>query len=234
MDSVSLLLSPLTWAMGILLAAYHGVLGSYGASILLLSVTVRLLTSPILRFAAAAEARERGVRAAMEDELEAIRRESRGRERFERTEALYRRHGYHPIRSAVSLLPLFLLVPFLLAALFLLSDYPSLSGTRFLFLPDLLRPDGLLPVGGASVNLLPLLITALAVGESFVMVGATPASRVRFLVVGTVIAVLIYRAPSGVCLYWATSTVLSFLSSLFRRVRGGGGPAPGGAGTGHS
>jgi hypothetical protein len=99
MELLSLLLSPLSAAMRFLLDAYRAAIGSYGPAIILLSATVRLLTFPINRMATAAEARDRGVRDAMEKDLREIRRTSKGRERFERIDALYQRHKYHPIQS---------------------------------------------------------------------------------------------------------------------------------------
>jgi YidC/Oxa1 family membrane protein insertase len=212
-------LAPIIEAMRLVLVALFQLTGSYGVAIILLSVVVRLVTAPISRIAAKASARDREVRLAMESELSAIRATSKGRERFDRTEALYNTHNYHPIKSMVSLLPLFLQIPFLLAALFLLSDYTPLSGQRFLLVPDLLEPDGLLPLGGVSVNVLPLLITLIAFAESAIKVDSTRSERMQFLIIGLVIVVLIYPAPASVCLYWLTSTVLSFFRSSFDRAR---------------
>jgi YidC/Oxa1 family membrane protein insertase len=213
MPILTLVLAPIIEAMRVLLVALHHLTGSYGTAIILLSLVVRLVTAPISRTAAKSGARDREVRLAMETELGEIRATSRGRERFDRTEALYNKHNYHPIKSMVSLLPLFLQVPFLLAALFLLSDYPPLAGESFLIIPDLLKPDGLLSLGNLSVNVLPLLITLVTFAESAIKVGSAHTERMRFLIIGLVIALLIYSAPASVCIYWLTSTLLSLLSS---------------------
>lgn len=200
--------------MRLVLTLLHQATGSYGVAIILLSLVVRIVTSPILRLAARAEERDRAVQAAMEPELREIKATSTGRERFERTEALYGRHGYHPIKSAASVLPLFLQIPFLLSALFLLSDLPALAGQPFLFIGDLHEPDALLP---GALNALPFIITAVALFESLVKKDSTTSARIRFLVVALVIVVLIYHAPAGVCLYWMSSNVWSLLQSLAAR-----------------
>jgi YidC/Oxa1 family membrane protein insertase len=214
MSFLTLVLAPIIEAMRVVLVALHQLTGSYGVAIILLSVVVRLVTAPISNIAARAGARDREVQLAMESEFREIRATSKGRERFERTEALYNKHNYHPIKSVASLLPLFLQIPFLLAALFLLSDYPPLTREPFLWIPDLLKPDGLLPLGSVSINVLPLLITLVAFVESAIKVDSTRSERIRFLIIGLVIVVLIYPAPASVCLYWLTSTVLSLLRSL--------------------
>ena len=101
----------------------------------------------------------------MEPQLAAISGSLKGRERFERIEQIYQEHGYHPIQNATAILPLFLQVPFLLAALFLLSNDAQLGSERFLFIRDLLRPDVLIHWAGWSINALPILITLVALAE---------------------------------------------------------------------
>src|SRR5688572_15827956 len=115
MSIFSWVLAPITEAMRLAVEALFRLTGSYGVAIILLSFVVRLMTAPISKLAARVGARDREVRLIIEDELHEIRATSRGRERFDRTEALYNKHNYHPIKSMVSLLPLFLQIPFLLA-----------------------------------------------------------------------------------------------------------------------
>ncbi len=210
-------LSPLVLAMGFLLDTLYAVTRSYGISIMLLSCIVRLGLSPVSRLAARTEERTAAKLKAMEPQMAEIRASSTGRERFERTERLYREHGYHPIHNTTSILPLFLQVPFLLAALFLLSRDAQLANERFLFISDLLRPDMLIRGAGWSINLLPILIIAVALGESAIKHGDDRSARARFLIVAIVIALLIYPAPAGVCLYWLTSNLLSFARTAFAR-----------------
>jgi YidC/Oxa1 family membrane protein insertase len=210
-------LSPLILAMGFLLRALYAATGSYGVSIILLSCVVRLGLSPIIRLAGRTEARTAAKQRAMEPQLAAISRSVKGRERFERIEQIYQEHGYHPIQNATAILPLFLQIPFLLAALFLLSNDPQLAHERFLFIPDLLRPDMLVQGAGWSINVLPIIITLVALAESVIKFRGNRAARLRFLVVAIVIALLIYAAPAGVCIYWLTSNLLSFGRTAFAR-----------------
>jgi YidC/Oxa1 family membrane protein insertase len=210
MEWLKWVLSPITIAMGFLLDAFHAATASYGASIILLSCTVRIGLSPVIRLAARTEERTAAKQRAMEPQLAAISGSLKGRERFERIEQIYQEHGYHPIQNATAILPLFLQVPFLLAALFLLSSDTELSNQRFLFIGDLLRPDMLIGGAGWSINVLPILITFVALAESVIKFHGDRGARMRFLIVAVVIAMLIYAAPAGVCLYWLTSNLLSF------------------------
>jgi YidC/Oxa1 family membrane protein insertase len=218
MEYFWLILWPISEAMRLFLVAVHAVVGNFGLAIVLLSVTVRALMTPIAKLAARSEERSRAVQLAMAPELAKIRATSRGREQFEQIEALYERQGYHPIHSVKALLPLFLQIPFLLAAFFLLSDFAPLAGERFLFIRDLQRPDGLLSLAGLQINLLPLLITAIALLESALRTGGVPGSRFRFLILAVVIAVLIYPAAAAVCVYWLTSNLLSLGRAILVRL----------------
>ena len=229
MEWAAWLLSPIIVAMRFLLETLYALTGNHGISIILLSCAVRLGLSPVIRLAARTEERATAKQRAMEPQLAEISPSLKGRERFERIEQIYREHGYHPIQNTTAILPVFLQVPFLLAALFLLSNDTQLANERFLFIRDLLRPDMLIGGEGWSINVLPILITIVAIGESAIKYHGDRGARARFLIVAVVIALLIYPAPAGVCLYWLTSTLLSFGRTAGRQAfpsaeNPGGGP----------
>jgi YidC/Oxa1 family membrane protein insertase len=217
MEWVEWALSPIILAMGFVLKTLYAATRSYGISIILLSCAVRLGLSPVIRLAARTEERTTAKLRAMEPQLAEIDASSKGRERFDRTEQVYQEHGYHPIQNTTAILPLFLQVPFLLAALFLLSNDVQLARERFLVIRDLLRPDMLVSGAGWSINVLPILITGVALAESRIKYHDNRGARVRFLVVAVVIALLIYSAPAGVCLYWLTSNLVSFARTMLTR-----------------
>ena len=210
-------LSPLIVAMRFLLETIYAVTSNYGISIILLSCAVRLGLSPVIQLAARTEERATAKQRAMEPQMAAISPSLKGRKRFERIEQIYQEHGYHPIQNTTAILPVFLQVPFLVAALILLSNYARLANERFLFIRDLLRPDGLIGGAGWSINILPVAITLVALAESGIKYHGNRSARARFLIVAVVIAVLIYWAPAGVCLYWLTSTLLSFARTALTR-----------------
>jgi YidC/Oxa1 family membrane protein insertase len=211
---------PIIVAMEFVLRGFQALFESYGVAIILLSAVVRIVTSPLWVIGRRQAERERLVQARMQPPLAEARARYRGRERFEKIDAIYTEHGYHPIHSMATLLPLMVQIPFLLAALLLLVDDPALAGERFLFIDDLSQPDGLLPLpfAGIAVNLLPLLLTGVAIVESVIAVNSTRRSRIRFLIVALVLLVFIYPLPAAVCLYWLASSFWSLSISLYRRV----------------
>ncbi len=218
METLATLLWPLIALLRLLLEAIHPLVGSYGLSIMLLSLIVSTALSPVTALARRLENKDRLRHDEMAPFLAEIRAKYTGRERFERTDEIYQRFDYHPIKSMGSLLPLFVQLPFLIAALILLVDYPPLEGVPFLVVPDLGAPDGLLPIPPLDlrVNLLPILLTGIAVLESSIRPESTAQSKRRFLIVAVVLLILIYPFPAGVCLYWLTSNLLSFLRAALR------------------
>lgn len=221
MEFLEGLLLPLTIVLRFILEAIVPVLGSYGLAIMVLSLIVSTLLSPISTIARRMEQKDKLRQEQMAPLIDEVRKNYSGQERFEKTDQIYQNFDYHPIKSMASLLPLFVQLPFLLAALFLLIDYPPLQGEHFLFIQDLGKPDQLLSLPGTpwAINLLPVALTLVAVLESVMRPEATRQSQRRFLIVAVVLLVLIYPFPAGVCLYWLTSNLASFGRSLVARRR---------------
>ena len=221
MELLQTILSPLTYILKQLLELNHALLGSYGSSIVALSLIITLLMYPIANSAQTLEMKNKQRLNAMAPEIDRIKGKLRGRERFEAIGKVYKDHGYHPIKSIVSLLPLLLQFPFLLAALFLLSDYPPLAGEKFLFIPDLSQQDHLFSLPGDlvanGINVLPILLIGIALIDSQVKPASTTQSRARFLIVSAVLLILIYPFPAAVCLYWLCSNLWSLTLTLIRR-----------------
>ena len=220
MDTLHTIVYPLTALLRLVFEFYVSLFGNYGISIVALSLTVTVLLTPISRFARRSDEREQRRQAEMAPQIEDIKRNYRGQERFERIDAVYTKFNYHPIKSMTSILPLLLQIPFLLAALFLLIDYPPIEGVSFLLISDLSKPDHLLPSPFASlegINVLPLLLTLVSLAETAIKPGVTRQVQIRLLIVAAVLLVLIYPLPAAVCLYWLCTTFWSFLRTAVTR-----------------
>lgn len=225
MQILELILTPLVWLFQLVFEAIHAAVGSYGLSIVLLSLVVTIVMYPIASSARKLEEKEKLRQERMAPAIAAARVAYKGRERFEKIDEIYQENNYHPIKSMASMAPLMLQIPFLLAALFLLVDYPPLVGRSFLFIPDLSLADGLLPfpvAGFSAINLLPISLTAVALLESHLKPEGTAKSRQRFLIVALVLLALIYSFPAAVGLYWLCSNIWSLLRSMAYRLRPAG------------
>ncbi|MGZ2403903.1 YidC/Oxa1 family membrane protein insertase [Rhizobium ruizarguesonis] len=217
MDFVQTALSPISAAMAAILEAFYSLTSNYGISIILLSIAVRLLLLPLSRWAQRIERGEAETQAAMRADINEAKATLKGRERFERIDEIYTAHSYHPIYSLKSLSALALQIPFLLAALFLLTDYPPIEGYSFGPIADLSKPDGMVSAGALSINLVPIALTSIAIGEAFLDDRATTNSRIKFIFVAVIVFMLIYNFPASISLYWLVSNTISLLLMLSRR-----------------
>ena len=154
-----LILGPLELLFGAVFAAGYRFTGNPGLSILLLSAAVTLLLRPLYRRAEAVQEEERLTALRLKPGVEKIRRAFRGDERFMILQTYYRQNGYKPYYTLKGSLSLLLQIPFFLAAYRCLSGLSLLQGAAFGPVADLAKPDGLIALGGVSVNLLPLLMT---------------------------------------------------------------------------
>ena len=222
MAALDIVLSPIISMMEFLLANFFNQTGSYGLAIILLSIVVRLALMPVAKLGRRYEEKEAQLQLRMAPAINEIKSKYSGRQQFEQIASVYQDNRYHPIHSMVVILPLFLQIPFLLSALFLLVDYPGLSGRGFFVVSDLSLPDHLLKldfiVPGLAISLLPLFLTGVAALEAVIKKGATPQSRMRYFIVALVLLALIYPLPASVCLYWLASNLWSLLASATSRM----------------
>lgn len=217
MNALELILSPIIWLMTQALEFVHGLSGSYGVAIIALSFVVSLALTPLAMISRRAEEREKALHDAMKPGLEEAKARYKGEQRFNAIEKVYKAHNYHPIMALRSLAGLALQLPFLIAALLLLVEYPPLQGVPFLVLPDLGEPDGLLRLGELAVNLLPFAMVTVSLLDAWAnpLMGREAAARFAILAVG--LFLLVYALPSAVVLYWTCNNVWALARTLVRR-----------------
>lgn len=212
---VSWLLSPIVGLMGLLLGLYTGLLGSAGVAILLLSATFTAALSPLQRKGVAFERRLAEKRKHIDAEIASAQRPGMtGEQRFEVTEAIYQKHGYHPIQAMMSGASFLVMLPVLISSVLLFTDHPSVAGQSFLFIQDLGAPDRLLPGG---LNLLPFLMFGITTADALIRFKSDRRSQFRFLIISVVLLVLVYAMPAALVLYWIGNSIAALvISQLWR------------------
>jgi len=134
---------------------------------------------------------------------------------------LYRENKINPFGGC---LPMILQIPIFFALYQALMRSIELKGTSFLWIKDLSEPDRLfilqnpLPVIGAEINLLPLImIAAMFLQQKLSMKssGSTTIQeqqKIMIVVFPLMFGFLFYHFPSGLTLYWVSYTILSIFS----------------------
>lgn len=205
-----ILIGPLRILMEVIYGLAYSILGSIGASIVPLSLAVNFLLLPFYKRADAMQQQERDIQERMAHGLAHIKKSFRGDERYMMQEAYYRISRYRPVYALRSALPLLLQVPFFIAAYQFLSNFELFEGATFWFIVDLSKPDGLMSVGGFSINILPLIMTAINLFSSTVYAQRLRTKeRLQLYGMALVFLVLLYESPSGLVFYWTLNNLFS-------------------------
>ena len=187
------------------------VTGSFGFSLVMLSLLVACVYVPLHRVVNRSRDREQEVQDVMAPQMAEIKTRYKGSERHEAIIRLYRRYGYHPIMAIRSAFGILLQVPFLMAAYYMVAHMTTLQGESFLFIKDLSLPDGLL----SGVNLLPIVMTVLNVITAFITPKMKMRERAQALLLAGLFLWLLYPAPSALLFYWTCNNAIYVAEALF-------------------
>ena len=197
--------------------AFHIVDGNAGAAVIPLSLCLNFLLLPLYTRADTIQREERERERLMSPGIDHIKTVFKGDERYMMLQAYYRIHSYKPVYALRSSLPLLLEIPFFVAAFHFLSNLADFHNTPFGPLANLAAPDGLLKLGGLSINLLPILMTAVNLVSSRIYAkDLSRKDKLQLYGMALIFLVLLYNSPSGLVFYWT----LNNLFSLFKNIVG--------------
>jgi len=194
--------------METILTVFHSALGSYGLSIILLSIAVNTIISPFYSLADLWQREEQDILKRMKKRSEEIKAVFKGDERHFYLRTLYRHNGYSPFMSIRSSFGLLIQIPFFMAAYNFLSHFTPLEGSSFLIFTDLSQADHLL----GPINIMPFVMTGINIIASLRFTkGQTLRSRIQLFGMAGLFLVLLYNSASGLLLYWTCNNIFSMV-----------------------
>ena len=200
--------------------AFHIVDGNAGAAVIPLSLCLNFLLLPLYNRADSIQKAEREREQRMSPDVEHINKVFKGDERYMMLQAYYRLHSYKPVYALRSSLPLLLEIPFFVAAFHFLSNLADFHNTPFGPLSNLAEPDGLLKLGGLSLNLLPILMTAVNIVSSRIYAkDLSRKDKLQLYGMALIFLVLLYNSPSGLVFYWTLNNVFSLFKNIVNTAR---------------
>ena len=206
-----LIIKPIETVLAFLFRTYVQLTGSYGLSIILLSLSVTIIMFPLFYIAEVWKRKEQAVEKRMKKRLAYIKKYYTGQKRYCMIKATHRLEGYTAASSFRTSFGLLIQVPFFFAAYHLLSHYEPYRGVGWLFIKDFALPDGLL----WGLNLLPIAMTVInIVSSSIYMRGSRAKDIVELYVMAGVFLLLLYASPAALVLYWTMNNVFSVGKSL--------------------
>ena len=127
----------LEWFMRFVYLGLVDLTSNYGLSLILLSILSSLAIVPLTKLVSKYSKREGKIQKIIKPQLNKIKAESSGKERYDRTLNLYKRYSYHPILSLRLILPFIVQLPFLIGAYVMLTRLEAINGVSFLFIKNL-------------------------------------------------------------------------------------------------
>lgn len=189
-----------------------------GLSIIVFSLVINFLVLPLYKRADAIQEEQRDMERKLQKGVSHIKKTFRGDERMMMLQTYYRQNHYKPVYVLRGTVSLFLQIPFFIAAYRFLSGLQLLEGVSFGPVSDLGRQDGILVIGGMSVNLLPIIMTGINLVSSMIYVKGSPLkTKIQLYGMALFFLVFLYSSPSGLVLYWTMNNVFSLVKTIFYR-----------------
>lgn len=191
-----------------------------GLTIVVLSITINLLVLPLYRKTDQIQEEERQIEAKLAKGISHIKKTFRGDERTMMLQTYYKQNHYSPVYTLKSALSLFLEIPFFIAAYRFLSGLALLDGASLGPIRDLGAPDALIHVFGITINLLPVLMTAINAVTTVLFTKGQPAkAKIQLYAMACVFLILLYRSPAGLVFYWTLNNLFSLVKTLFYKMK---------------
>ena len=191
-----------------------------GLAVIGVSLAISLLTLPLYRRADVVQQKERDLQKSLSYWVNHIKKYFKGDERYMMLQTYYRQNGYSPIMALNGALSLLLEIPFFMAAYHFLSHLEALKGASFGLISDLGAPDGLIHVGPFSLNLLPVLMTAInCLSAAIYLKGFPLKDKIQTYGMALIFLVLLYNSPAGLVVYWTCNNIFSLVKNVFYKLK---------------
>lgn len=183
-----------------LLQFLHGFIGSWGLTIIALTLLIRLVLWPLMQ----AQMVSMSEMQAIQPQVKAITEKypDDAEKRNAETLKLYQEHKVNP---AAGCLPMVIQIPilFILWRVFTYFEF----GSGFLWLPDLSLPDPL--------YIMPALYLLVNILQTWISTRKTPETFRQQLIMQFMFVFLALQFPSGVVVYWVLSTFIGVVQQYF-------------------
>lgn len=187
----------------------HGWVPSWGWSIILMTICIKLLFWPLTAQASRSQKRMAKIQEPM-SELKAKYKDNPQKMQQE-TIKLFREHRINPVAGC---LPIIIQMPIFLGLFYMLRTASELRHEPFLWVADLSQPDTVLEVAGFPLNILPLIMGVTMFLQMHMMPvspTADPVQQKVFKFMPLIFLVFLYNFSSGLVLYWTVQNLLTIL-----------------------
>ncbi|MCR5621988.1 MAG: YidC/Oxa1 family membrane protein insertase [Treponema sp.] len=223
----TVLIYPLVQVIEFVFSFCYRVFDNLTLSIIGVSLAVSLLTLPLYIVAEHWQEVERATQKKLEPKVRRIKEMFSGNEQYMILTTYYRQSHYHPIMALRSSFGLLIQIPFFTAAYSCLSSMELLNGMpmyilhdRGNFIRNMGAPDGLLQLGPFTVNLFPLIMTAINIISGTIYTrGLKLREKLQVYGLALVFVAILYDSPCGLVLYWTCNNIFSLVKNIFYKLK---------------
>ena len=210
-----MIIGPLELLFEVIFQISYKAIGNPGLAIIPVSLSINLLCLPLYLRADSIQKETREKEKSMAVCVNHIKTHFVGDEQYMMLQAYYRVKHYNPISTLRNSFSLLLQIPFFISAYHFLSHLETLQGVSFGLIADLGAPDALLSLGGVSINVLPILMTAVnLVSSTIYSKNTTARDKIQLYGLAFIFFVLLYHSPSGLVFYWLLNNIFSLLKNI--------------------
>lgn len=214
-----LVLGPIELLLDVIFALSMQMTKNPVLSIVVLSLAINLLVLPLYRKADAMQREEQEISKRLKPRMDQIKEAFSGDERFMMLQTYYRQNNYRPYYVLRGSLSLLLQIPFFMAAYNFLSGLSVLEGVSFGPIANLAAPDGMLKIGGVTINVLPILMTLINLVSGMIYTRGQPLrSKIQLYGMALVFLVLLYNSPAGLVFYWTLNNLFSLGKNILEKL----------------
>ena len=215
-----LIIGPLKLLFEFIFVKANLVFNNPGLAIIFLSLAMNILVLPLYRRADKMQEEVKNQEKSLEPWVSHIKKTFSGDEKMMMLSTYYRQREYKPIYALKGSLSLFLEIPFFIAAYSFLSELELLKGVSFGVISDLGSQDQLISIMGLSVNLLPILMTAInAISAAIYLKGFPVKNKIQMYGIAVIFLIFLYNSPSGLVFYWTLNNLFSLIKNIFYKLK---------------
>ena len=189
--------------------AIHSIVPSWGWSIVIMTICIKLLFWPLTAKASRSQKRMSKIQGPMAELKEKYK--DNPQKMQQETLKLFKEYQVNPVAGC---LPMLIQMPIFLGLFYMLRTASELRHEPFLWVSDLSMPDTLMEVGGFPINILPMIMGVtmfLQMGMMPVSPTADPMQQKIFKFLPFIFLVFLYNFSSGLVLYWTVQNILTIV-----------------------
>lgn len=208
------------------LRSIYSIIGSWGFSIILLSILVKIVTLPISDYSSKYQSFAAEQNNSIKPDLRKLKSEYEGVELSEKILFLYKERNHDHFASLKGLLGLFIQIPLFYAVYNVIISTNELIGASFLWVDSLSLPDQFralgfsIPLLGGYINMLPVIMLVVSSVGFFVKLNGKRMAdgSVWMILLNIVIFLVFYSFSSALVLYWVTANVVYIFIKMVRAI----------------